>query len=353
MEKKLSIDLFRNLSMTIAIKIEFSKFKRNLILVWYQNYYSEYKVQTFVFPGQGSQAIGMGKELYDAHRCAKDVFDEVDDALSQKLSQIIFNGTPEELTLTTNAQPALMAVSMAVIKVLEQEGKWSLKDHVQFVAGHSLGEYSALAAAKAISLRDTAQLLRIRGQSMQDAVPVNVGGMSAILGATLEQANEICQQAAQGQVCSIANDNCPGQVVISGHIEALKRAKEIAAEHGIKKVLPLPVSAPFHCSLMAPAAEKMREALDQVTFHEPIVPMIANVSAKTVTDPAEIKDNLVSQVTHQVRWTETTHHLKQSGVTKIIEIGAGKVLCGLTKRTDREIETQAIGTPQDIESFLI
>jgi [acyl-carrier-protein] S-malonyltransferase len=311
-------------------------------------------IRAFVFPGQGSQAAGMGRALAEAFPAARHVFQEVDEALKQKLSKLMFEGPESDLTLTENAQPALMAVSQAVLTVLETEGKWTLAAKARFVAGHSLGEYSALAAAGALSIPDAARLLKLRGQAMQKAVPVGVGAMAALLGLDLPAAQEIAAQAAQetGQVCSAANDNAPGQVVVSGHKEAVDRAIAIAAEKGAKRSVLLPVSAPFHCALMQPAADAMRDALEQATMHVPAVPVIANVTAAPVSDPAQIRKLLVEQVTATVRWRESIETMKKEGVTRIFELGAGKVLSGLTKRIDREIEASAVGTPEDMEAAL-
>jgi [acyl-carrier-protein] S-malonyltransferase len=311
-------------------------------------------IRAFVFPGQGSQAVGMGRALAEAFPAARLVFEEVDDALKQKLSKLMFEGFESDLTLTENAQPALMAVSQAVLRVLQTEGKWTLSAKARFVAGHSLGEYSALAAAGALSLPDAARLLKLRGQAMQKAVPVGVGAMAALLGLNLPQAQEIAAAAAKetGQVCSTANDNAPGQVVISGHQEAVDRAIAIAAEKGAKRSILLPVSAPFHCALMQPAADAMRDALEQVTMNVPAVPVIANVTAAPVSDPAQIRKLLVEQVTATVRWRESVETMKKEGVTRVFELGAGKVLTGLVKRIDREIEGSAVGTPDDIEAAL-
>jgi [acyl-carrier-protein] S-malonyltransferase len=311
-------------------------------------------IRAFVFPGQGSQAVGMGRALAEAFPAAKHVFEEVDDALKQKLSKLMFEGPEGDLTLTENAQPALMAVSQAVLKVLETEGKWTLSAKARFVAGHSLGEYSALAATGSLSLQDAARLLKLRGQAMQKAVPVGVGAMAALLGLDLPQAQEIAEAAAKetGKVCSAANDNSPGQVVVSGHKEAVERAIALAAEKGAKRSVLLPVSAPFHCALMQPAADAMRDALDKATVNVPAVPVIANVTAQPVSDPEQIRKLLVEQVTSTVRWRESIETMKQEGVTRIFELGSGKVLAGLVKRIDREIEASSAGTPEDIEATL-
>ncbi len=308
--------------------------------------------RAFVFPGQGSQAVGMGRELAEAFPVARQLFQEVDDALSQKLSVLMFEGPEDQLTLTENAQPALMAVSMAVVRVLEAEGKLDLAKAAAFVAGHSLGEYSALAAAGTFSVADTARLLKIRGQAMQKAVPVGVGAMAALLGSELEQAKEIAALAAEGEVCEAANDNGGSQVVLSGHKSAVDRAIKIAAEKGIKRAIPLPVSAPFHCALMQPAADAMEEALAKVDMQAPRVPLVANVTAAKVTDPAAIRDLLVRQVTGTVRWRESVLFMKAEGVTSLVELGSGKVLGGLAKRIDKELSGSSVGTPADIEAFL-
>jgi [acyl-carrier-protein] S-malonyltransferase len=311
-------------------------------------------IRAFVFPGQGSQAAGMGRALAEAFPAARHVFEEVDDALKQKLSKLMFEGPESDLTLTENAQPALMAVSQAVLKVLEAEGQWTLAAKARFVAGHSLGEYSALAAAGSLSLPDAARLLKLRGQAMQKAVPVGVGAMAALLGLDLPAAQEIAEAAAQetGKICSAANDNAPGQVVVSGHKEAVERAIAIAAEKGARRSVLLPVSAPFHCALMQPAADAMGEALEKTMLGVPAVPVIANVTAAPVSEPGQIRKLLVEQVTATVRWRESIEAMKKEGVTRIFELGAGKVLAGLTKRIDREIEASSVGTPEDIEAAL-
>ena len=306
----------------------------------------------FVFPGQGSQDVGMGRELAQSFKAARDVFDEVDAALGQKLSAIMWDGPKETLTLTENAQPALMAVSLAVMRVLEREKGYSLKDKVKFVAGHSLGEYSALAAAGAFSLADTARLLKLRGQAMQKAVPVGVGAMTALLGVGVDVAVKVAQAAAQGDVCQVANDNEPTQVVLSGHKSAIDRVAEVGKALGVRRAVPLLVSAPFHCALMQPAADAMAEALAKVQIHKPVVPVIANVVAGPVSDPAEIRRRLVEQVTGTVRWRECTQYLAAHGITDIYEIGHGKVLAGLVKRIHKDFNATSLGTPADIEAAL-
>ncbi len=304
----------------------------------------------FVFPGQGSQTVGMGRDLAVAFPAAKAVFDEVDDALGQKLSQIMWEGPQETLTLTENAQPALMAHSLAVMRVLEVEKGFDLGRQVAFVAGHSLGEYSALAAAGAFSIADAARLLKLRGQAMQRAVPVGQGAMAALLGVGLDVARKIASDAAQGDVCDIANDNEATQVVLSGHKTAIDRVAEVGKAHGLRRAIPLPVSAPFHCRLLQPAADAMAEALAKVTVRAPRVPVIVNVRAAPVTDPEEIKRCLVEQVTGTVRWRECVLAMVAAGVTHQFEIGSGKVLTGLAGRIDKALISQAIGTPADIEA---
>ncbi|MCG6902955.1 MAG: ACP S-malonyltransferase [Rhodobacter sp.] len=302
--------------------------------------------RAFVFPGQGAQTIGMGRALADAYPAARAVFDEVDDALGEPLGALIWEGEQDTLTLTQNAQPALMATSMAAMAALRTEGVEI--NAAAFVAGHSLGEYSALAAAGAISLADTARLLRLRGLAMQEAVPVGVGAMAALLGLDFEAVSAVAADAAQGEVCAAANDNDPGQVVVSGHKAAVERAVDLAKERGAKRAVMLPVSAPFHCALMQPAAEKMAEALAAVKISAPKVPLVANVLAHDVSDPDRIRDLLVSQVTHSVRWRESVLWMAGQGVTEVWEIGAGKALSGMVRRIDREIAVRAIGTPEDV-----
>ncbi|WP_026479927.1 ACP S-malonyltransferase [Ahrensia sp. 13_GOM-1096m] len=307
----------------------------------------------FTFPGQGSQAVGMGKELAETYAEAKAVFDEVDEALGEKLSATMFDGPEDVLTLTANAQPALMAVSVAVARVLAAKG-FDLKSKVSFVAGHSLGEYAAHAAVGTFSLADTARLLRIRGNAMQAAVPVGVGAMAAIIGLEDDAVKAICTNAASATsgICQIANDNGGGQLVISGSKVAVETAAEAAKEAGAKRALLLPVSAPFHCALMQPAAEAMAKALAEVTANAPVVPVVTNVNVAPETDPAVLTDLLVKQVTGQVRWRETVEWFGVNGVTTLAEIGSGKVLTGLARRINRDLAGVAINTPADIEAFL-
>ncbi len=304
----------------------------------------------FVFPGQGAQAIGMGKALADAYPASKAVFDEVDEALGENLSGLIWEGEIEDLTLTQNAQPALMATSMAAVRALEAEGVDISK--ASFVAGHSLGEYSALAAAGAISVADTARLLRTRGQAMQSAVPVGVGAMAAILGLDLDAVRAVAEEAAQGEVCQAANDNDPTQVVVSGAKAAVERAAEIAKEKGAKRAVMLPVSAPFHCALMQPAADVMANALANIEIKTPSVPLIANVRAQAVTDPDMIRQLLVEQVTGSVRWRESVQYMAAQGVTEVWEIGAGKALSGMIRKIDRGIVSKAVGSPEDVQKVI-
>jgi len=314
-------------------------------------------VHAFIFPGQGSQTVGMGRELAAAFPVARAVFEEVDDALGARLSRLMFEGPAEELMLTENAQPALMAASLAVLRVLEQEGGLRLADRVAVVAGHSLGEYSALAAAGAFDIAAAARLLRLRGQAMQRAVPAGEGAMAALLGVDLAEASAICEAAAEGprgrEVVQPANDNGGGQVVISGQREAVERAIEVAKARGVKRAMKLPVSAPFHCALMAPAADAMAEALAHALIQPPVVPLIANVSAAKVTDPSEIRDLLVRQVTGTVRWRESVLAMVAMGVDSFIELGVGRVLSGLVRRiAPAEVAIAAAGTPGEIEALL-
>lgn len=303
--------------------------------------------RAFVFPGQGAQTIGMGKALAGAYPEARAVFDEVDEALGETLSALIWEGDQETLTLTQNAQPALMATSLAAMRALEAEGV--TLDKAAFVAGHSLGEYSALAAAGALSVADTARLLRIRGAAMQKAVPVGEGAMAAILGLDLAAVQAIAQEAAEGEVCQAANDNDPAQVVISGHVGAVERAAELARSQGARRAMMLPVSAPFHCALMTPAAEAMEAALAEVALARPAVPLVANVRAEAVSAPEEIRALLVEQVTGAVRWRESVAYMAAQGVRETLEIGAGKALSGMIRRIDREITVEAVGTPEDVQ----
>ncbi|HUY67888.1 MAG TPA: ACP S-malonyltransferase [Alphaproteobacteria bacterium] len=308
--------------------------------------------RALIFPGQGSQAVGMGKALADAFVEAREVFQETDEALGQNLSRLMFEGPADDLKLTENAQPALMAVSMAVIRALDKQGNFRLPQAAQFVAGHSLGEYSALCAAGSFTLADAARLLKKRGVAMQAAVPVGVGAMAALIGLDLPVAREIASEAAQGEVCAAANDNAPGQVVVSGHAAAVDRAIAIAAQRGFKRSVKLPVSAPFHCSLMQPAADVMREALIAVTIKPPSVPVIANVTAESVSMPEKIRALLVQQVTGAVRWRESVLYMKTQGIGQLVECGAGSVLAGLARRIDKELAAISLGTPTDIEEFL-
>jgi [acyl-carrier-protein] S-malonyltransferase len=309
-------------------------------------------VHAFIFPGQGSQSVGMGRDLAAAFAAAREVFEEVDDTLGQKLSRLMFEGPPEELTQTENTQPALMAHSLATLRVLEREGGFSIGDRAVLVAGHSLGEYTALAAAGSFSPASAARLLRLRGQAMQKAVPVGVGAMAALLGVELPLALEICEAARQGEVVDAANDNGGGQVVISGHKTAVDRAIEIAKARGVKRAMLLPVSAPFHCALMAPAADAMHHALDNAPPSAPRIPVIANVTAAKVTQPDVIVDLLVKQVTATVRWRESVLAMAAMGVDSFIEIGAGKVLSGLIRRILPDAATASVGTPGEIETLL-
>lgn len=307
--------------------------------------------KAFIFPGQGSQSVGMGKAMAENFEAARLVFEEVDDALNQKLSRILFEGPEDELVLTENSQPAIMATSIAVLRVLQRECGLDLAKSAKFVAGHSLGEYTALCAADALGLSDTARLLRLRGQAMQKAAPIGEGAMAAILGLDLDAVARIAEEAAQGEVCTVANDNSPGQVVISGHKAAIDRACELARAAGAKRALALAVSAPFHCSLMQPAAEVMAEALATVDLKAPVVPLIANVTVEAVTNPATIRELLVQQVTARVRWTESVQYMKANGVTETVEIGNGKVLSGLTRRIDKELAASNISEPHDLDGF--
>jgi [acyl-carrier-protein] S-malonyltransferase len=308
--------------------------------------------RAFLFPGQGSQKVGMGKELADAFAPAREVFQEVDDALSQKLSKIMWEGPEADLVLTENAQPAIMATSIAVVRILEKEMGLDVAKHAYLVAGHSLGEYSALCAAGAFSLADTARLLKARGQAMQSAVPVGEGGMTVLIGAEIEQAEEVAKEAASaGGVCVVANDNAPGQVVISGTLDALARAGEIAKSKGIKRAMPLSVSAPFHCPLMQPAADRMAQALADVTIRPLSVPVLANVTAKEASNPDHVRQLLVEQVTGRVRWRESILLLKILTVDTTVEFGGSKILTGMVKRIDKELANITLDVPADLEAF--
>ena len=308
--------------------------------------------RAFVFPGQGSQEVGMGRALANEFPAARQVFDEVDDALGEFLSRLIFEGPGEDLMLTRNTQPALMAVSLAVVRAIEAEGETRLTDHGAFVAGHSLGEYSALCAAGALHLASTARLLRLRGDAMQRAVPVGEGAMAALLGIDIETAVTVAAAAAEGEICAAANDNAPGQAVLSGNAAAIDRAIEAAPAHGARRSVKLPVSAPFHCTLMEPAAEVMAKALDDVTIAPPALPLIANVTAAPSTEPAIIRHQLVEQVTAMVRWRESVQYLAVQEIEVVVELGHGKILSGLTKRIDRTVEPFPVGSVEDIEAFL-
>ena len=308
--------------------------------------------RAFLFPGQGSQKIGMAKALADAFASAREVFQEVDDALSQKLSKLMWEGPEDDLVLTENAQPAIMAAGIAAVRVLEKEMGLDVAKHACLAAGHSLGEYSALCAAGAFSLADTARLLKARGQAMQSAVPVGEGGMTALIGAEIQQAEEVAKEAAaSGGVCVIANDNAPGQVVISGTLDALARAGEIAKAKGIKRAMPLSVSAPFHCPLMQPAADRMAEALAGVTIRPLSVPVLANVTAKQACDPDHVRQLLVEQVTGRVRWRESILALRSLTVDTTVEFGGNKVLTGMVKRIDKDLANITLDTPDDLEAF--
>ena len=322
-------------------------------------------VHAFIFPGQGSQSVGMGRDLAAAFSAAREVFQEVDEVLQKKLSKLMFEGPAEELTLTENTQPALMAMSLAVLRVLEAEGSFKLTQKAVLVAGHSLGEYSALAAAGSFSIADTARLLRLRGQAMQKAVPAGQGAMAALLGVEIDQAAAICEEAALvpdsitpqqpngvREVVEPANDNGGGQVVISGHRSAVERAIEVAKARGVRRAMLLPVSAPFHCALMAPAADAMAEAFEKTSPGAPLVPLIANVSAAKAIDPATIRDGLIQQVTATVRWRESVQAMSAMGVDSFLELGAGKVLAGLVKRIAPDATGLSAGTPGEIEAML-
>jgi len=308
--------------------------------------------RAFTFPGQGSQIVSMGKDLAETYKPARELFEEVDEALQQNLSRLMWGGPPDELQLTENAQPALMAVSMAIMRVLEKEAGFNLASKVKWVAGHSLGEYSALAAAKSMSVADTARLLKLRGQSMQKAVPVGVGAMAALLGAELDQAKAAAAEGAKTGICQVANDNAPGQVVISGARDAVEAAIAFAKTLGVKRGMLLPVSAPFHCALMQPAADAMAEALANTAMIDPAVGLIANVTAGPVDDAEEIRRLLVSQVTGLVRWRESIEYMAANGIDTIVEIGAGKVLSGMAKRINPDLTLYGISSPQELDSFV-
>ncbi len=307
--------------------------------------------RALVFPGQGSQSVGMGRALAEAFPAARHLLQEVEEALKQNLSRLMFEGPEDQLTLTENAQPAIMAVSLAVIRVLEAEAGIEVAE-TAFVAGHSVGEYSALAAARALSVADTARLLKLRGRSMQRAVAAGDGAMAVLIGLDLAQAQAVAEDAAGDQVCACANDNAPGQVVVSGHQAAVARAVEIAAGRGARRSLMLPVSAPFHCDLMAPAAEAMHEALQDTRMQPPVVPLVANVTASAVDDPAAIRGFLVEQVTAMVRWRESVLYMRDQGVDGFVECGAGRVVTGLVRRIDRDLEGVSLQGPEDIDAFV-
>ncbi|QQG36574.1 MAG: ACP S-malonyltransferase [Micavibrio aeruginosavorus] len=308
--------------------------------------------RAFIFPGQGSQSIGMGKDLADTYKTARETFEEINDALGQNLTRIMWEGSEGDINLTENTQPALMAVSMAVMNVLTKDAGVVLPNVAGFVAGHSLGEYSALTAAGAFTLPDTARLLKLRGQSMQQAVPVGQGAMAAILGLEFDQVKAIALEASVSEICEAANDNAPGQVVISGHKGAVEAAMALATAAGAKRALALPVSAPFHCRLMAPAADKMREALGKTDIRPPVVPVVANVTASAVSAPDQIRNLLVDQITGRVRWRESVTWMKEQGVTEMIEIGSGKVLAGLVKRIEGDVAVSSVGTPAQIDELV-
>lgn len=309
--------------------------------------------RTFIFPGQGSQTVGMGKELAENFAEAREVFEEINESLGQDLTKLMFEGPEEDLNMTANTQPALMAVSVAVARILEKQGGIDLVSNCSFVAGHSLGEYSALTAAGAFSVSDAAKLLKLRGEAMQRAVPVGQGSMAAILGLSFEEVDAIAQDASnEGESVEAANDNSVGQVVVSGHTGAVARAVELATEQGAKRAIILPVSAPFHSQLMAPAAAEMKDALADATINAPIVPVVTNVTANAVTDPAQIRDLLVQQITGMVRWRESVLWMGENGIDEMVELGSGKVLCGLVRRINKEIATSNAGTPAEIEALI-
>jgi [acyl-carrier-protein] S-malonyltransferase len=306
----------------------------------------------FIFPGQGSQKVGMGRELAEAFAAAREVFEEIDEVLGQKLSRLMWQGPDEELLLTENAQPALMAVSIAVVRVLEHEAGIAVRSRAAYMAGHSLGEYSAFAAAGAFALADSARLLKTRGRAMQSAVAVGEGAMAAVLGMDMAAVREVAADAASGEVCEVANDNAPGQVVVSGHKAAVERAAKLAKDRGASRAILLPVSAPFHCSLMAPAADVMAEALANCDIRPPAVPVVNNVAASVVTDPDAVRTGLIEQVTGTVRWRESVELMAAKEVDTMIELGAGKVLSGLVRRIDRTVNCMSAGTPADMENLI-
>jgi [acyl-carrier-protein] S-malonyltransferase len=308
--------------------------------------------RALIFPGQGSQFVGMGKELLESFAEAREVFERVDDALSQKLSQIILEGPEADLNMTANTQPALMAISMAVVEILKKQGGLRIEDICSYVAGHSLGEYSALTAAGALEIEETARLLRIRGDAMQKAVPIGVGAMAAILGLDFDDVKAIAEQASNSEICEAANDNSNGQVVVSGHKGAVAQAIALAQEKGAKRAVELPVSAPFHCALMQPAADAMKDALADAKLTRPVVPVVANVTATATQDPDEILDLLVRQVTGTVRWRESVMWMKAQGVEEMVELGAGKVLSGLVRRIEKDVACESVGTPAEIEALI-
>ena len=308
--------------------------------------------RSFIFPGQGSQYIGMGQTLFESFSEAKEVFQEVDDSLSQDLSGLMFSGSEDDLNMTENTQPALMAVSVAVARVLEKQAGITIAEKAAFVAGHSLGEYSALTAAGSFTVADAARLLKLRGQAMQKAVPVGIGSMAAVLGMDFDDVQKLAQEASGEEICAAANDNSVGQVVVSAHKDAVARAIEIATERGAKKAVMLPVSAPFHCPLMKPAADAMAGALGETDIKAPCVPVVANVTASHTADPDEIRNLLVEQVTGMVRWRESVLYMKDQGVTEMVELGAGKVLCGLVRRIDRDISCANADTPEGIDALV-